>query len=57
MGKFKCSSSTCGKTFLIPAKVMIERKPKDFFSETSRVVVERACCPFCEGLEFEEASS
>ena len=55
MGGFKCSSKDCGKAFLLPAKIMVERKPLDFTA--TRIVVEKACCPFCEGLEFEEASS
>lgn len=60
MGRFKCSSSQCGKTFLIPGKVMTERKPANtgsFYSEIVRVMVEKPCCPFCEGLEFEEAEA
>ena len=56
LSRFKCSSRDCGKAFLIPAKVMVERKPKEFYSETTRTVVEKACCPFCECLEFEETS-
>jgi len=52
--KLKCLSEKCGKTFLLPAKLMVERKPADF--TVSRVVVEKPCCPFCEGLEFEEVS-
>jgi len=54
MGRFKCSSASCGKTFLLPGRITVERKPKEFYSETQRTVVEKPCCPFCEGLEFEE---
>lgn len=54
MGRFKCSSASCGKTFLVPAKIITEHKSLDFTA--SRTVVEKACCPFCEGLEFEEVS-
>jgi len=54
MTGFKCSSEKCGKVFLLPAKLMVERKPADF--TVVRVVVEKPCCPFCEGLEFTEAS-
>jgi hypothetical protein len=54
MARFKCSSSSCGKTFLLPGKILTERKGLDF--SVVRVMVEKACCPFCEGLEFEEFS-
>ena len=54
MGKFKCSSNDCGKTFLLPGRITTEKKSLDF--TVVRVVVEKACCPFCEGLEFEEVS-
>ncbi len=56
MTGFKCSNKDCGKIFLLPAKIVTERKSKDFYSETLRTVVEKPCCPFCEGLEFTEVS-
>ena len=59
MVKLRCLSEKCGKTFLLPAKLMVERKPAGFnssYSEVVRTVVEKPCCPYCEGLEFEEVS-
>lgn len=54
MSGFKCKNEGCGRVFLLPARITVEKKPVDF--SVSRVVVEKPCCPFCEGLEFEEVS-
>jgi len=54
---WKCKNPECGKTFPIPARKSEERKPlptRGFTAEITRVIVERACCPYCEALEIEE---
>jgi hypothetical protein len=52
---FKCKSPECGRTFLLPGRISTEKKPRDFTADAVRIVVERACCPYCESIEFEEA--
>jgi hypothetical protein len=53
---FKCKSPECSRTFLIPARISIEKKPREFTSDAVRIVVDKPCCPFCECIEFEETS-
>jgi len=50
----KCK--VCGKTFLIAARKSEEQRPPPTrsFTETTRVLIERACCPYCESIEIEE---
>ena len=54
---FKCKNPQCGRTFLLPARISMEKKPLDFTSNATRIVVEKSCCPYCECIEFEEAAS
>jgi transposase-like protein len=50
---FKCKN--CGKTFLLPARISVEKRPLGFSNpEVSRVIIEKPCCPFCECIEIEE---
>ena len=56
MGLLKCKNPGCGRTFLLPGRISTERKQLDFTVNAVRVIVEKLCCPFCEGIEFEEVS-
>jgi len=53
---WKCKNPQCGKTFPILARISIEKVPPPTFSPEvpRRVIVEKACCPYCESIEFEE---
>jgi len=50
---WKCKNTECGKIFHISAKISIEKKPTSFTAENTRTIVEKACCPFCESIDFE----
>lgn len=56
---FKCKNGNCNRTFLLPARISIEKRPPPSFALDipSRVIVEKPCCPFCESIEFEEVKS
>ena len=54
MGRFKCKNLECARTFLLPARISMERKPMDFTCNATRIIVEKPCCPFCECIDFEE---
>ena len=47
---YKCLNEKCKRTFPIPAKITIKRV-SGFGSEP--VLVEKACCPFCEGIDIQ----
>lgn len=52
---WKCKG--CGRTFPIPARISVEKKltgKPNPWDESTRTVVEKACCPYCECIEFEE---
>jgi ribosomal protein L37AE/L43A len=49
---WKCKE--CGRTFPIPARISFEKAPPPGSFDVKRVIVEKACCPFCESIEFEE---
>lgn len=49
---FKCKNPECGKVFLIPGQLTIEKDTREF--GVKRRMLEVRCCPFCECLEFEE---
>ena len=57
MGRFKCLNPSCGRIFILPGRISTERKAISFAPEVLRIIVEKPCCPFCEGLEFEEVIS
>jgi hypothetical protein len=52
---WKCKNPECGRTFPILARISTEKRPPPSFSPDlpTRVIVEKACCPFCECVEFE----
>lgn len=53
---WKCKNSQCGRTFHVLGRISVEKRPLGFGTpEVTRVIVDKPCCPFCEGLEFEEA--
>ena len=56
MVRLKCMNPECGKIFLVPARISIEKRSVAFTPDIIRIIVEKPCCPFCEGIEFEEAA-
>lgn len=51
---WKCKKKDCGKTFEIPARLTIrENVPQQFPSPKKEKIIEKACCPFCESIDFE----
>lgn len=52
---WKCKNPDCNRTFPMPARISVEKRAPPSFSldAPSRVVIEKACCPFCESIEFE----
>lgn len=52
---WKCKNPQCGRTFPLYARKTEERKPTaEFYKEVTRVLIDRAVCPFCESFEIEE---
>jgi len=53
---WKCKNPDCQRTFLLPARISVEKRSPPSFSpdQPVRVIVEKHCCPFCESIEFEE---
>lgn len=54
--KWKCKNPECGKSFLLPGRFSVEKRPAavSFVPDVVRTVLESPCCPFCGCLEFEE---
>ena len=51
---WKCKNKDCGKTFEIAARLTIrENLGQDFPSSRKEKILEKACCPFCESIDFE----
>lgn len=51
---WKCKNPDCGKTFPLYARKTEERRPKTPYTDVTRVLIDRAVCPFCESFEIEE---
>ena len=56
---WKCKNPECLKTFHVLARISIEKRPPPTFSPDAptRVIVEIACCPYCQCIEFEEVKT
>lgn len=52
---WKCKNPSCGKTFDVYARISVEKRPPPSFSPDipTRVIVDKACCPFCECTDIE----
>lgn len=53
---WKCKNEQCGKTFEIPARLTTRETmlAEQFPTNKKEEIIEKACCPFCLSISFEE---
>lgn len=54
--KWRCLNPECGRTFWIPARKSVERKPSNiepWTEATTRTIIEKSVCPHCEHATIE----
>lgn len=57
MKAWKCLNKECGKIFYVTARILSKQPTQGFSLGSSTVSIEKACCPFCHGLEFEPVTA
>jgi len=51
---WKCKNEKCLKTFEVLARITTREQTQDYASTKTEKIVEKACCPYCLSIDFEE---